>query len=256
MTDNLKSPQQQPSPQSREAAVKGKEFTTYLRWLVLGLLVLCFAFLAMSGTWKEWDREKLVAAFQAWGVWGGAAYAAVYCVVSALGFPASILSAAGAILYGTLWGTVINMCGVMGGSMLSFVVARHLAGGLTARILGARVSWLHRRLEKHGFTATLYMRLALFPFAPLNYGAGISGVRAGDFFWGTLVGLLPIIFLFTYVISNIAEIRSLSDLQRPGIVFGVLLFAASFAAPFLIKRIRRWKGWAGAVKEGNQEDRS
>ena len=46
------------------------------------------------------------------------------------------------------------------------------------------------------FATVLYLRLVYFPFTPMNFGMGLTGVRFRDYLFGTGLGIVVGTFLF------------------------------------------------------------
>jgi uncharacterized membrane protein YdjX (TVP38/TMEM64 family) len=87
--------------------------------------------------------------------------------------------------------------GGMLGATISFFVGRFVGEGLLARFgyLGRIVA---KQVDHAGMRSVLVLRLIPgIPFAVLNYGAGVAGVRFVDFAGATAIGLLPS-FVFAY----------------------------------------------------------
>ena len=86
-----------------------------------------------------------------------------------------------------------------------------------------------------------YLRIFWFPFIVLNYAAGATRIRFRDYFLGTLLGLLPPVFIFTYFVGAMRDVlatyRKPADLLTFDLLFPILLLAFSFflpATPFTI----------------------
>jgi uncharacterized membrane protein YdjX (TVP38/TMEM64 family) len=94
--------------------------------------------------------------------------------------------------------------------------------------LGRLDSWA----EEHGRRAVLSMRLFQFPWDIVSYWAGLSGVRFRDFFIASMIPLLPVSFLYTYMGSKI-----LTPLSG-GFIGAVMVIAALGAMPHVIKAIK------------------
>jgi uncharacterized membrane protein YdjX (TVP38/TMEM64 family) len=189
-------------------------------------------------------RARLVAsidrAVRDAGPAGPALFIAIYAL-SALVLPATILTAAGAFVFGPWLGFLYNMIGALIAASAAFLVARHLLRDEAARFLTGRLKTLDEQSARHGFSAIFYLRMLFFPFLPLNYAAGVTRISFSDYFFATLLGLPVGSFVFSFFFGSlkgiIADYRTPADLLRWDVLLPVGLFAASFLIPTLVKRL-------------------
>jgi uncharacterized membrane protein YdjX (TVP38/TMEM64 family) len=152
--------------------------------------------------------------------------------------PATVFTLIGALLFGKLLGTVYNLIGATGGAALSFLAARYLGRDFAARLLrGKKLRRLDAKAEEHGFILISYLRLAYFPFAPLNYAAGLTRIRFLDYLGGSALGMLPGMLLFTCFLDEVASLGSPGDLLAFRFLVPLSLLLASFFLPVLVRRL-------------------
>lgn len=163
-------------------------------------------------------------------------YVLIYAAGCTVALPASIFVIAAGFIWGWLLGGAYAMVGGMLGAVISFFAARLLGEGLLVRFgrIGAVVA---KQVDHAGFKTLLVLRnIPGIPFAVLNYGAGVAGVRFRDYFFATLIGIAPSKFVFTYCADALFN-GSMSEgdaLQRLVIV-GVLVISL-ILLPTLVKR--------------------
>lgn len=168
---------------------------------------------------------------------------AVFMVVFALGcvfaLPASLFVIAAGLIWGWLGGAVYSIVGGLIGAIASFYTGRFVGEGLLARFgrLGAAVA---RQVDHAGFRSLLVLRfIPGIPFAVLNYGAGVAGVRFRDFTLSTFVGVTPPMFVFAYSADALFN-GSLSEgdaVRRLILVFALML--AITLLPQVVKRFAK-----------------
>jgi uncharacterized membrane protein YdjX (TVP38/TMEM64 family) len=170
----------------------------------------------------------------------------LFILVYSLGIlflPASPFTIAGAVIFGKFYGMLYNLAADMIGATISFYLGRYFLHGLARDILETKLPWLDRKAEVEGFTVVFYLRIFWFPFIVLNYAAGATKIRFRDYFLGTVLGLMPSVFIFTYFVGAIRDVlasyRHPYDLLNFHTVFPVLLLAFSFFIPAIVKRLRR-----------------
>lgn len=186
--------------------------------------------------------DGLDRAVRAAGPLGPLLFVLVYAVGSTVA-PVTPFTIAGAVIFGKFHGMFYNLAGDMAGASLSFFLGRYFLHGIARDFLETKLPWLDRKAAEEGFSVIFYLRLFWFPFIVLNYAAGATRIRFRDYFLGSLLGLLPPVFIVTYFIGALKELlaayRGPADLVTPQIVVPVLLLILSFFIPSVVKRLRK-----------------
>ncbi|HET7433586.1 MAG TPA: TVP38/TMEM64 family protein [Thermoanaerobaculia bacterium] len=173
---------------------------TLLRIAVLLLLVAAVAALWFTPLRGYFTRDNVRMAVEHFrGAWyGPLIFIAAYAVGCIFAIPATVFVVSAGFIWGWLLGGTYSMIGGVLGATASFLVGRYLGEGLLLRFgrLGQRVA---KQVDHAGFKSLLVLRLIpIFPFAVLNYGAGVAGVRLLDYVFATALGLAPSNFVFAY----------------------------------------------------------
>ena len=99
------------------------------------------------------------------------------------------------------------------------------------------------KVETHGFSILMYLRLMFMPYTYLNFAAGLSKMKYRDFFWSTLIGIIPGLVVITFLAVAVKKLlltyKHPADALTPDIIFPVLLFGFSFFIPAIIKHFRQ-----------------
>ena len=156
-----------------------------------------------------------------------------FAIACVLWIPASVFLIAAGVIWGWQLGSLYSITAALLGAVMSYYVSRFIGAEAMAKFGGAKVA---RYLERAGFQTMLILRLIpLFPFAVLNYGAGIAGVRARDFFFSTALGVLPSMIVVCYSADAITR-GMMSREEALKTLFKVcFIFAAVVAVPILLK---------------------
>jgi uncharacterized membrane protein YdjX (TVP38/TMEM64 family) len=159
-------------------------------------------------------------------------YIGVYILGTVLLVPGTLLSFGGAILFGAYMGTLYTWIGATIGATLAFLLAKFLGRDFVDQLLAGRFQDFERRLEKHGFTSLLILRLLpWFPFNGINFGSGLTRIRLRDYVLATAIGILPGTFVYQFLFATLGE-KVLSnewqwsDLADPELGVALVLFAA------------------------------
>lgn len=208
-----------------------------------------------------------VAGVRSWLDEGGAArwLAAVLGVSLALQAPVS--RSAISVLLGAVVGFPAGLAVALGGGLLGglagFALSRWLGRGAVARLAGARVAALDRRVGERGFASVLAARIApVAPFMVVSYAAGLSSVRLVPYLLGTAVGLVPWSVLYVGIGASVAATGSSTSLADVVAPLAVLASCALMAAWLWSRRVRpnaqrrRGRGSTAARRAGPGDDLS
>lgn len=214
-----------------------------LKFLVL-IAVLVIAALALRYTpLNEFlTREKMVATLDqlrlAW--WSPLALIGLYVVLSPTGLPVSPLIFAGGVVFGVQWGWLYNFIGSLLGATSSYLLARALGRQLIEHVAGeALITKVERVLERHGFWNLVRSRFLPIPFAVINYGAALAGIRWPVFITASAIGLAPSMVIWTYFGYAIYSVTSEG---RQAVVRNLLLaLAVGLFLTFLVPLRKAWK---------------
>jgi uncharacterized membrane protein YdjX (TVP38/TMEM64 family) len=158
-------------------------------------------------------------------------YVILYTVRPLILFPASVLSLAGGLAFGAIWGTILTVIGATAGAVLSFVIARFMGHSLVRTDWKGNMKKVQIQLENRGLLYVLLLRLIpLFPFDLISYVSGVSKIRFRAFFIGTLFGIIPGTFAYNFLGSSFTE-GGWRD-----ILIGAAVFLGAMAIPLLFRR--------------------
>lgn len=161
--------------------------------------------------------------------WSPLALIGLWTALSPLGLPASPLLLAGGAVFGTWWGTLYNSIGAMLGATVTFAFARLMGRDFVAHLLGEeRFERIERRIDHYGFWALVGIRFVPLPWPVINFGAALGGFRFAPFLLATLIGVVPMIFVFTFFAASLVGLTA-EESRAATIRFVVALAAlASF----------------------------
>ena len=227
---------------------RGREDLKLAAFLFLVAAVAYFLFFTPAGAHFRTaeGRSALVKSLdtvvRSAGPLGPVAFVLIY-TIGILFLPATPFTIAGAVIFGKFEGMLYNLAADSLGASISFYLGRYFLHGVARGFLETRMPWLDRKASEEGFSVIFYLRIFWFPFIVLNYAAGATKIRFRDYLLGTVLGLLPPVFLFTYFVGAMKEVlatyRRPADLLTFDLVLPVLLLVLSFFLPTFIKRFRK-----------------
>jgi uncharacterized membrane protein YdjX (TVP38/TMEM64 family) len=132
-----------------------------------------------------------------WGAWAPIVYMIMYAIGPSFLVPGAVMTIAAGLAFGAWWGSIWSIVGADVGAMVAFGAGRFLGRPFIERTLGTRLRPILSRLERNGFYLTLYLRLVpLIPYNAFNLIAGASPIRFKDYFWASIIGMIPGTVLF------------------------------------------------------------
>ena len=161
-----------------------------VRLVVLGVLLAgLLAAVLVAGVP---DAAGIRADVDALGALAPVAFVLLYAGLTLLPAPRNVLSAAAGLLFGLVQGVLLAVPGALLGAVAGFGLGRLLGREAVERFGGARVARVDALLARRGLVAVLVARLVpVVPFTGVNYAAGLTAVRFGDFVVGTAIGVVP-----------------------------------------------------------------
>lgn len=175
------------------------------------------------------------------GIWGPVLFVAVYAAGVCLFVPGTLLTALGGVIFGPYLGFAAVWAGATAGAAAAFWIGRSLGREMAASLIGDRLKRYDDAIARNGFATVLYLRLIYFPFTPMNFGMGLTGVRFRDYLLGTALGIVVGTFVFTFFAGTLRDAWMGGDwrqLLTPRAILAVALFAFSFFIPKIVRKIR------------------
>jgi uncharacterized membrane protein YdjX (TVP38/TMEM64 family) len=179
-------------------------------WFRLGGLVslvfvgLCLLLFTPLGDFLT--KENIIALLEdlRTSPWTPLALILSYAVVAPFAvIPASPMLVGGGVVFGAFWGSLYNCIGLVLGSMAGYGVGRVLGREFVVQMVGSHLKRIERVFERQGFWPLVQVRFLPIPFAVVNYGAALAGVKPLRFLITSTLGLLPATLVHTYFASTL-----------------------------------------------------
>lgn len=237
-------------------------------WIRVGklagvIIILAAIWFAAMHSLSSPERIRSVAqtAKQA-GLWGLALYCALIAVSMVLLLPGLFLSLLGGFLFGPIKGTALFMLGEITGASLAYWIGRLFLGPRARKhILNhPKLGFLSESLAEEGWRFIALTRMIpLFPFKLSNYFFGVSGFRFAGFFWGTVLGTLPLTFTLVYLGSLITDLTGIENGGVPAspMARSITLIAGALALTGLVlvskRAARNYRNRLEALRKTSEE---
>ncbi len=207
------------------------------------ITILIFLVVGITTTFA-YRRHFNTAALENWltsaGHMAPLMFIVIYVISTILFLPGSVLTIAGGILFGPIWGTFYNLTGATIGATIAFLIARYLASDWVTRKSSGWLKQLIEGVEVEGWRFVAFVRLVpLFPFSLLNYALGLTRIRLFHYVVASYICMLPGAIAYTYLgyAGRNAVAGGEGMIQKALLGLGLLALVAFL--PRLIKRLHR-----------------
>ena len=167
----------------------------------------------------------------------------VWVVMAGFGLPLALLAG---FIFGKWFGTFILMIGMSIGATILYMFGNYFFKEMIKEKFLNRFKNLEIRFKKSEFIYLLIYRfVGGIPFALSNVLPCIFNVRVSNFFWATLIGLTPQLFLVVSIGSGLEKIieqnleapRIIDLIYSPDIYIPMLAFAVLIIITIIAKKI-------------------
>ena len=227
------------NPISTESGKPSADSSSLMNFLKIAIIVA----IVVGSIWlliEHWnwvsDPTTVKAEVIKWGAWGPVIYMLLYAVGPSFLVPGAVMTIAGGLAFGTKWGSVYSLIGGDVGAVVAFAAGRFLGKSFVERIVGERFHAMLQRIAKHGFQIILYLRMVpVIPYNALNLLAGASPITFYDYFWATMIGMIPGTILYAFLGDALWHPLS------PKFFLALLLIGASIGCGEIYRRWTRVK---------------
>ena len=203
--------------------------------LLLAVFVLLFIFGVFDFLH---DRERIESFFNDSGLFGAVLYVLAFVAAQPLSLPGAALIIPATFVWDWWEVFAYSMLGGIIASSLGFSISRWLAQDWVRRRLPQRFIGWEKRFVDHALLSTIALRLVTGYAPAADWFLGISKVRWREFIIGTILGLIPATFLFSYYGDD--TVRWVQD--APLIAVAVVLLAV-----ILITAVKAYKKRTKAI---------
>ena len=227
-----------------------KDKKSILKFIILLIIIggafFAFRYTALSQyTQKDRLLDLLTQLREHW--WGPIGFILIYGIGCVLALPGSLLTLCGGAIFGVAWGTIYNILASNLGATLAFLMARYFGRDFISRFMKGRVEAFDEKVASHGFRFIFTLRLIpLIPFNGLNLGSGLSKIKYRDYLLGSVLGMLPGTFIYTYFADALLKGATGSGKRAYiNLIIASALLILISSVPTLYKKFKKSKDIAG-----------
>ena len=167
----------------------------------------------------------------------------IWVVMAGFGLPVALLAG---FIFGKWFGTLILIIGMTIGATTLYIIGNYFFKELIKEKFLSRFKNLEMKFKKSEFIYLLaYRFIGGIPFALSNVLPCIFNVKVTNFFWATLIGLTPQLFLVVSIGSGLEKVieqnletpRIVDLIYSPDIYIPMFAFAALIIITIIAKKI-------------------
>ena len=216
--------------------------TRQRRWL-FALIVLLVAAGGLALFWLfdgATGVEGVQARIAGLGDWAPVGFILLYAIATVVMIPGGIFDLVGGVLFGPIWGSLINLAGGTLGAAFAFLIARYLAADWVERRAGPRMQRVIRSVETDGWQFVAFVRLVpIFPYNVVNYLLGVTRIPFLHYILATVVFMAPSTVAYTWIGHAGREAVAGETDNIYYALFALGLIALVIMAPRFYRRLRR-----------------
>ena len=167
----------------------------------------------------------------------------IWVVMAGFGLPVALLAG---FIFGKWFGTIIVIIGMTVGATILYIIGNYFFKEVIKEKFLNRFKNLEEKFKKSEFVYLLaYRFIGGIPFALSNVLPCIFNVKVHNFFWATLIGLTPPLFLIVSIGSGLEKIieqnldapRIIDLIYSPDIYIPMIAFASLIIITIIIRKV-------------------
>ncbi|MEB3279383.1 MAG: TVP38/TMEM64 family protein [Lyngbya sp.] len=210
-------------------------------WLTVSLVSLFW--MVYFSPWKlqNIDPVSLTNSIEKWGNWAIFGYILLYILLTIVGIPAIPLTMAGGIFFGLGWGTFWSVIAATLGAIAAFVMTRYLLQNWALKTFSRHyaIRKFNRATTQNPLKFVLFVRLApIFPFNLCNFLFGLTPIQLQDYSLGTVLGIIPGTFTYTWL--GVSGKRAIEGSDRFSIFLALAIATLLCLLPSITRKRLHW----------------
>jgi uncharacterized membrane protein YdjX (TVP38/TMEM64 family) len=210
---------------------------------IILLTFICWVVKAQFNNFRQFTPDLISGYLETFGKKAAIVYILAYAFNTILPFPPlAILSLTAGLAFGKLWGAIYLMIGAMLGASVAFFLSRFLAKDIIEKALKGRIKDFDDAMKTKGFVTILFFRLIpIIPHEVLNYASGLTKISFRDYFFATLIGVIPGIIISANFGGELGKVDSIRELISFKFVITAIVIISVILTPVIYKLLSRKK---------------
>lgn len=186
-------------------------------------MTLAIIFLISIAVFEAITPEDVRDFVLGFGIYAPIVFSLIYLISLFLPFGTTLTSIAAGLAFGVVYGGIFTV--ILGTflSVIPFKVSRKLGNEwVNKQVKGTKAEKYANIINEKSFIILFYLRLIpSIPFELQNYIAGVTNITTKQFMIATFFGIIPIIFILTFLGESLTVFGS----AQFWIAIGIFLFA-------------------------------
>lgn len=210
------------------------------------LLILLLLLAGSIITLRFLSLQEMRNSIERFGVAAPLAYIAAFALLPIFLFPVPSLALVSGILFGVIKGTLYTLAGASINATLMFFLSRFIARDTVERIIRTKLSEnMQKKLltERQQSVTYIFFILRLVPLVSynlINYAAGITKIRYGNYMLSTITGILPGTIVFLNMGDKLLNLKSMEFALSVALLVGLTLLSMVGLKWYLKKTEEAW----------------
>jgi uncharacterized membrane protein YdjX (TVP38/TMEM64 family) len=167
-------------------------------------LVFIIIILNLQKRYSQFTPEMIRGYILSFGMFGPLIFLGFSLIRPIIFFPITIIYLASGLAFGGFWGGIIAIAGALLSALTAHVIANKIGIDFLPMKWRSRICAVRDRVDEKGLRNMILIRfIPMISFDLISYSAGLSGVKMKPYLIGTIIGVSPRIFAYTYLGSNI-----------------------------------------------------
>lgn len=169
-------------------------------------------------------------------------FMAIYAAVISLGMPGvPPLTMIGGFLFGFLPAVVYATISATIGTTISFLLIKYVLANVIRGKYAQKLDRFNEKIASHGAASYLLTMqlMGIIPYFVINVLAALANVSTVTFMWTTLVGSVPILFVYAFAGRQLGMVESVGDIFSPSIIALLAVLVLVAMMPLFLRFSRR-----------------
>ncbi len=196
--------------------------------LVFSLLLMLIYIYRYFGISQILTKENVALYLKPYGNLIPVVYLSLFVIAMVLYIPASIFLITIGTILPPFYGCLLGLIGCYISSMILFLIARKFNLKGIEKKFGNKWQTFNQKIQQDGFLyMTLIRSTSVFSFSMICYASGITSIKTKDYIKGTIIGVIPQIIIYCYIVPTF--LTSSFSLDK---ILNVILFSITWIILF------------------------
>ncbi len=194
---------------------------------LLGLIAFIIIFINLQRQYTNVEPEDIQNFIQQFGIYAPLFFLGISFIRPLVFFPLTVFYLASGLAFGALLGGFLSLGSALIGAFVAHFIANKVGIDFFPMKWKSRICAIQHKIEKKGLRNMIFVRfIPLISFDLISYAAGLAHLKLSSYMLGTMIGIAPRVFAYSYVGANII------DTSDPRFIASMVILLVIFIVPF------------------------